>query len=278
MKRILSLAVLFCAVAVSALAAAPEAALKALTLGNDKFVLEQSLAPAPLAIVIADPAIPVPAADLFGMSEARLAVVKPEGGFTPTTGIAVKDADLTAPLVVVLGLTEEAVWTVYANTLVASPDLIHAVMKGQVSAVGAVVDAQSGAVTVLGAHPELQILVGQYLLTLPSNAETEGAAEPASEAAPVTEAVAETEAMTEPQADLAPAAEEKVDTETPEAVVQEDAAPAENHAASAETAHAAADDAQAAQESGGSGFMLVLVFIGALIGAIVFMDKTVLKG
>ncbi|PKN41612.1 MAG: hypothetical protein CVU60_09445 [Deltaproteobacteria bacterium HGW-Deltaproteobacteria-18] len=273
MKRILSLTVLFCAVAVSALAAAPEAALKALTLGNEKFVLEQSLAPAPLAIVIADPAISVPAADLFGMSESRIAVVKPEGGFAPTTGIAVKSADLTAPLVVVLGLTEDAVWTVYANTLVASPDLIHAVMKGQISAVGAVVDAQSGAVTVLGAHPELQILVGQYLLTLPSGTEAEGAAEPASEVAP------ETAAAAEAQAALAPAAEEKADTETHEAMVQEDAAPAESHAAPAETVHAAAaDDAQAAQESGGSGFMLVLVFIGALIGVIVFMDKTVLKG
>ncbi|MDY0226262.1 MAG: hypothetical protein RBR38_05485 [Desulfomicrobium apsheronum] len=269
MKRILSLTVLFCAVAVSALAAAPEAALKALSLGNEKFVLEQSLAPAPLAIVIADPAISVPATDLFGLSESRLAVVKPEGGFGPKTGIAVQAADLTAPLVVVLGLTEDAVWTVYANTLVASPDLIHAVLKGQISAVGAVVDAQSGVVKVLGAHPELQILVGQYLLSQPSVTETEEAAEPAQEVAP------EAEAVTEPQAAVT---EEKADTETQEAVVQEDAAQADNHAAPAETAHAApAEDAQAGQESGGSGFMLVLVFIAALIGVIVFMDKTVLK-
>ncbi|SFM16114.1 hypothetical protein SAMN05421830_11743 [Desulfomicrobium norvegicum] len=269
MKRILSLTVLFCAVAVSALAAAPEAALKALSLGNEKFVLEQSLAPAPLAIVIADPAISVPATELFGLSESRLAVVKPEGGFGPTTGIAVQAVDLTAPLVVVLGLTEDAVWTVYANTLVASPDLIHAVLKGQISAVGATVDAQSGAVKVLGAHPELQILVGQYLLSQPSGTETEGAAEPASEVAP------ETEAATEPQAAVT---EEKAATETHEAVVQEDAAQTENHAAPAEAAHAApAEDAQAGQESGGSGFMLVLVFIAALIGVIVFMDKTVLK-
>jgi hypothetical protein len=269
MKRILSLTVLFCAVAVSALAAAPEAALKALSLGNEKFVLEQSLAPAPLAIVIADPAISVPATDLFGLSESRLAVVKPEGGFGPKTGIAVQAADLTAPLIVVLGLTEDAVWTVYANTLVASPDLIHAVMKGQVSAVGAVVDAQSGAVKVLGAHPELQILVGQYLLTLPSGTETEGTAEPAQEVAP------ETGAATEPQAVVT---EEKADTETHETVVQEDAVLAENHAAPADTAHGApAEDAQTGQESGGSGFMLVLVFIAALIGVIVFMDKTVLK-
>lgn len=269
MKRILSLTVLFCAVAVSALAAAPEAALKALSLGNEKFVLEQSLAPAPLAIVIADPAISVPATDLFGLSESRLAVVKPEGGFGPKTGIAVQAADLTAPLIVVLGLTEDAVWAVYANTLVASPDLIHAVMKGQVSAVGAVVDAQSGAVKVLGAHPELQILVGQYLLTLPSGTETEGMAEPAQEVAP------ETEAAAEPQAVVT---EEKADTETHETVVQEDAALAENHAAPAETTHGAPlENAQAEQESAGSGFMLVLVFIAALIGVIVFMDKTVLK-
>ncbi|SFK21848.1 hypothetical protein SAMN04488082_11738 [Desulfomicrobium apsheronum] len=269
MKRILSLTVLFCAVAVSALAAAPEAALKALSLGNEKFVLEQSLAPAPLAIVIADPAISVPATDLFGLSESQLAVVKPEGGFGPKTGIAVQGADLTAPLIVVLGLTEEAVWAVYANTLVASPDLIHAVLKGQISAVGAVVDAQSGVVKVLGAHPELQILVGQYLLSQPSVTVTEEAAEPAQEVAP------EAEAVTEPQAAVT---EEKADTETQEAVVQEDAAQADNHAAPAETAHAApAEDAQAGQESGGSGFMLVLVFIAALIGVIVFMDKTVLK-
>jgi hypothetical protein len=269
MKRILSLTVLFCAVAVSALAAAPEAALKALSLGNEKFVLEQSLAPAPLAIVIADPAISVPATELFGLNESRIAVVKPEGGFGPKTGIAVQAADLNAPLVVVLGLTEDAVWTVYANTLVASPDLIHAVLKGQISAVGAVVDAQSGAVKVLGAHPELQILVGQYLLSLPSGTEIEGAAEPASEIAPATEAA------TEPQAAVT---EEKADAETHETVVQEDAAQTENHAAPAETAHGApAEDVQAGQESGGSGFMLVLVFIAALIGVIVFMDKTVLK-
>ena len=273
MKRILSLTVLFCAVAVSALAAAPEAALKALSLGNEKFVLEQSLAPAPLAIVIADPAISVPATDLFGLSESRLAVVKPEGGFGPKTGIAVQAADLTAPLVVVLGLTEDAVWTVYANTLVASPDLIHAVLKGQISAVGAVVDAQSGVVKVLGAHPELQILVGQYLLTLPSESETDVAAETAAKVAPETVAVAQT------QATSAPAVEENQDTESHEAVVKEDAAQAEGHAASAETDHGAATgDAQTTQESGGSGFMLVLVFIAALIGVIVFMDKTVLKG
>jgi hypothetical protein len=273
MKRILSLTILFCAVAASALAAAPEAALKALALGNEKFVLEQSLEPAPVAIVIADPAISVPVTDLFGLAEPKLAVINPEGGFGPKTGLAIQGTDISVPLIVVLGLDEDAVWAVYANTLVASPDLIHAVLKSQISVVGAVVDAQSGAVTILGAHPELQILVGQYLLTLPSGTEAEKAAETAAEVAPETEAEAET------QTPLAPAVEQNQDTESHEAVVKEDAAPTEDHATPAETAHGtAAGDVQDAQESGGSGFMLVLVFIAALIGVIVFMDKTVLKG
>jgi len=271
MKRILSLTVLFCAVAASALAAPPEAALKALALGNEKFVLEQSLEPAPVAIVIADPAISIPVTDLFGLDEPKLAVVKPEGGFGPKTGLAIQGTDISVPLIVVLGLDEDAVWAVYANTLVASPDLIHAVLKSQISVVGAVVDAQNGAVTILGAHPELQILVGQYLLTLPSGTEAEKAAETAAEVAPETAAEAET------QTPLAPAVEQNQDTESHEAVVKEDAAPTEDHAAP-ETAHGtAAGDVQDAQESGGSGFMLVLVFIAALIGVIVFMDKTVLK-
>ncbi len=275
MKRILSLTVLFCAIAASALAAAPEAALKALTLGNEKFVLEQSLAPAPVAIVIADPAISAPVTDLFGLAEPKLAVVNPEGGFGPKTGLAIQGTDINVPLVVVLGLDEDAVWAVYANTLVASPDLIHAVLKGQISVMGAVVDEQSGTVTILGAHPELQILVGQYLLTLPSESEPDGTPEATADVAPETEAVAET---AETQTALEPAVEETEGAEAPEAVVEEAAAPAEDHAAPAEAGNVAvADDAQAAQESGGSGFMLVLVFIAALIGVIVFMDKTVLK-
>lgn len=283
MKRILSLTVLFCAVAASALAAAPEAALKALTLGNEKFVLEQSLEPSPVAIVIADPAISAPVTDLFGLAEPKLAVVEPEGGFGLKTGLAIQGTDINVPLIVVLGLSEDTVWAVYANTLVSSPDLIHAVLKGQISVVGAVVDEQNGAVTILGAHPELQILVGQYLLTLPAESQTEGAAETKAEVAPEskTEVAPETEAVAETaetQTALEPAVEENQDTEAPEAVVEEGAAPAEDHAAPAEAGNGAvADDAQAAQDSGGSGFMLVLVFIAALIGVIVFMDKTVLK-
>ncbi len=232
MKRILSLTVLFCAVAASAFASAPEAALRALALGNEKFVLEQSLESTPLAIIIADPSISVPTADLFGLSESRLVVIKPEGAFGAEAGLAVQETDLTAPVVIVLGLDQESVWAVYARTLQKSPALIHAVLKGQIAALGAVVDAQSGAVSVLGTHPELQTLVGQYLLGLPSETQTQPA-------------------------------------------VAADAAPAEK--GSADAATHAADEAQAAQKSGGSGFMFVILFIAAIIGVVIFMDKTVLK-
>lgn len=267
MKRILSLTVLLCAVAASALASAPESALKALTLGNEKHALEKTLEGAPVAIVVADPTIGTPVPDLFGLPESKLVVIKPEGEFGPDTNLAVQDADLAAPLVMVLGLSEDAVWTAYAGILEASPALIHAVLKGQVSALGAVLDAESGSVKVLGAHPELQALVGQYLLGAPSEATPEAgsetAIEPVAEDAPVA-----AEAKTEV------AATETEDHEAPATAVGEDEAPAHQEADAA--AHAPEAEA-AAQKSGGSGFMLVLLFVVALVGTVVFMDKTVLK-
>ncbi len=255
MKRILSLTVLLCAVAASALASAPESALKALTLGNEKYALEKTLDGAPVAIVIADPAISAPVAELFGLPESKLVIVKPEGEFGPGTSLAVHGDDLVAPLVMVLGLNQDAVWAAYAGTLQASPALIHAVLKGQVSALGAVLDAQSGSVKILGAHPELQTLVGQYLLGTPAETAT-------AEVASVSEAP------------HAAAAEEK--HEAPEAAVSEDAAPLHQEADTDATGHAP-EAGEAAQESGGSGFMLVLLFVAALVGTVVFMDKTVLK-
>lgn len=258
MKRILSLTVLLCAVAASALASAPESALKALTLGNEKYALEKTLDGAPVAIVIADPAITAPVAELFGLPESKLVTIRPEGEFGPGTSLAVHGDDLAAPLVMVLGLNEDAVWAAYAGTLTASPALVHAVLKGQVSALGAVLDAQSGSVKILGAHPELQTLVGQYLLDLPS------------ETAPQT-TVAPAEAASETQQ---AAAEEKHDT--PEAATSEDAAPLHQKAAP-DAANHASETGEAAQKSGGSGFMLVLLFVAALVGTVVFMDKTVLK-
>lgn len=263
MKRILFLTLLFCTVAAGAQAAAPEAALQALILGNEKFALQQSLEPSTLAIVVADPAIDVPVADLFGLPESRLAVIKP-ADFGPATSLAVKDADLTAPLVVVLGRDADAVWAVYANIVQSSPDLIHAVLKGQVSAQGAVMDA-GGMVTVLGAHPELQTLVGRYLLGAAAPAEQQAVAEAPEETAEVP-AEAAPEAAVEEQ-DAAPAEH---------AMTQESAVQPENDAAHAEAAPAA--KAQEAQSSGGgSGLLIVVLFIAALVGTIVYMDKTVLK-
>jgi hypothetical protein len=270
MKRILFLTLLFCTVAASAPAAAPDAALQALILGNEKYALQQTLESPTLAIVVADPAIEVPLADLFGLPESRLAVIRPEGTFGPETSLTVKDADLTAPLVVILGQDQDAVWAVYSNIVQASPDLIHAVLKGRVSAQGAVVDS-SGMVTVLGAHPELQTLVGRYLLGVPAVTEPEAAVDTAPAAAVETETQTAVEAEAE---ETAEAVKEEPETAQP----AEQAAAAEESQAQAESVHAPKAEAPSAQSSGGgSGILFVVLFIAALVGTIVYMDKTVLK-
>lgn len=270
MKRILFLTLLYCTFAAGAQAAAPEAALQALILGNEKYALQQSLEPATLAIVVADPAIDAPLADLFGLPESRLAVVRPEGKFGPETSLSVKDAELTAPLVVILGQDQDAVWAVYANIVQASPDLIHAVLKGQVSAQGAVVDSE-GMVTVLGAHPELQTLVGRYLLGAPAMTEPEAAVE----AAPAAEVETQAQATIEAEAEEAA---EAVKDEPEAAPPAEQEAAAEESLVHSETVPAPTAEAPSAQSSGGgSGVLLVVLFIAALVGTIVYMDKTVLK-
>jgi hypothetical protein len=178
----------------------------------------------------------------------------------------VQGSDLTAPLVVVLGLNEDAPWAAYRGTLQTSPALIHAVLKGQVSALGAVLDADTGSVIILGPHPDLQTLVGQYLLGAP--------AEAVSKAPAVTEAAPEAAAKTETKDQTEPALEEQHDAVKEAA--HEDAAPLHQEAAAEETGHAPKASAPA-EQSGGSGFMLVLLFVAALVGVVVFMDKTVLK-
>jgi hypothetical protein len=266
MKRILFLTLLFCTVAASAPAAAPEAALQALIMGNEKYTLQQSLEPATLAIIVADPAIDTPLADLFGLPESRLAVIRPAGTFGSETSLSVKDSDLIAPLVVILGQDQDAVWAVYANIVLASPDLIHAVLKGRVSAQGAVVDSE-GMVTVLGAHPELQTQVGRYLLGAAAPAEPEATVDAPAEAA--------VEAAAETQTALPPAEEEAgaQDAAAEESVAQpEEAVPAVVEAA---PAAASAKDAQSS--GGGSGVLIAILFIAALVGTIVYMEKTVLK-
>ena len=248
MKKVISLAVLLCALAGSAMAAAPEAALKALSLGNEKYILEKSLKAKPLAIVVMDESIAQEPAALFGLAAEQIGALR--APFGPEAGLTVKDKDITAPLILILGLDEAAVWSVYANTLGASPDLIHAVLKGKVTVQGALLDPETGAVKVIGAHPEQQTMVGRYLLGLP-------------EAAPASEAKA------------APAAAEK--SEAAEAHAEK-AKPAEAHAEKTAEAHDTAAEAQAAEGSGGgSSFILIALFVAALIGAVIFLDKVVLK-
>jgi len=253
MKKIISLAVLLCAFAGSALAAAPENALKALVLGNEKAAMEQSLEAGPLAIVVADKAIEADPAALFGMTPAQVAVIKVP--FGPDAGLSVTAKDLTAPVVIVLGTDEESVWAVFANTVKASPDLIHAVMKGQVAAQGAILDAKTGTVKLLGMHPDTSSLVGQYLLGITAEATPAEAAK--AEAAPAETAKAE------------------------EAPAEGHAAPAEIHSAPAEGHGEAAAGHEAAKAEEGSGggmsFPMLILFVVALVGVVIALDKVVLK-
>lgn len=257
MKKVISLAVLLCAFAGSALASAPETVLKTLDLGNAKYVLEQSLEAAPLAVIVADETIAREPAALFGLSADQLATVR--APFGPEAGLTVAAKDIKAPVIIILGLDEATVWAVYANTLLASPDLIHAVLKGQVAVQGALLDAETGAVKMLGAHPEQQVMVGRYLLGAPAAA---APAEDKAEAAP-----AETE---QAEAHAAPA-----EGHAPEAAAEA----AETHAEPAEAGHEAPAAAVHAEEGsgGGSGFMMIILFAAALVGAVVFLDKVVLK-
>ncbi len=252
MKKVISLAVLLCVLAGSAMAAAPEAALKALSLGNEMYTLEKSLKTKPLATVVMDESIAQEPAALFNLAAEQVGSVR--APFGADTGLTVAAKDITAPLMLVLGLDEASVWAVYANTLAASPDLIHAVLKGQVAVQGALLDADTGAVKLLGAHPEQQTMVGRYLLGMTTEA---------------------------PAAEKAEAAEEKPAAEQaePAEAHAEAAAPAADHAEPAAAGHAApAADAQAeAASEGGSGFMLIILFVVALVGAVVFLDKVVLK-
>jgi hypothetical protein len=260
MKKVISLVVLLCAFAGSALASAPEAALKALNLGNEKFVLEQSLSDAPLAVVIADEAITQEPAALFGLDAGKVATIRVP--FGPEAGISAQAKDLVAPMVLILGTDEEMIWTVYANTVKASPELIHAVLKGQVVAQGALLDAETGEVKLLGAHPDQQVLVGRYLL---------GASEASGEAV---EVEAHEEAAVEPAAETH--AEPAAEVHEATAETHEEAA-VEAHGEAAD-AHAAPADAHMEAESGGGmSFTMLILFVIALVGVVAFLDKVVLK-
>ncbi len=249
MKRIISVAVVFFALVGSALASAPESAQSLLIQGNQQYVLKKNAAEGVVAAVVADPAIAVNPAELFGLAEARIATYRP-AAFGSDADVAGLGIDLTAPLYVVLGQDAESVWATYLAVVKAAPDLIYAVMKGQTSVIGAIYNAETGAVTTLGAHPDLLVLAGQHILGVPLTPT----------AAPVAEAKTEEAPAEQPQA-----AEAK--TEAPEAAH----APAEADHAAPAAGH------ETASEGGSSGPLAIVLFIVALIGTVIFMDKTVLK-
>lgn len=160
MKRIVTLTILFCSIASSVLAANPEDALKALNLGNQKYVLEQSMEGGPLAAVIVDPTVSASPAALFGLAGTQLIAAKTDG-----TGL---EQALGAPLILILGTEENAVWAVYAEVLKSSADLIHAVLKGKTVIQGAVLTPSTGEVKILGSHPDLVIMAAQHVLGTPA--------------------------------------------------------------------------------------------------------------
>ncbi len=256
MKRIISLVVLVCAIASSSLAAAPDTALQLLTLGNQKTQLAQTLE-GTAATVILDPSLAPAAADVFGLDASRLKIVK--------AGDPAVAQSLNTPLIVFLGTEENAIWATYAETLKGSPELIHAVLRGQTAVVGAQLDESTGAATILGAHPDLLVMAAQYLLGTPAAAADAPQAEPAEAVEP--EAAAEDNA--------ADAVVEEIE-EAPAAPV-ENAAPATEAKVEAPVENAAPAAAEAKASGGGFGLIGVLLFVAALVGTIIYMDKTVLK-
>lgn len=249
MKRIVTLTILFCSIASSVLAANPEDALKALNLGNQKYVLEQSMEGGPLAAVIVDPTVSASPAALFGLAGTQLIAAKTDG-----TGL---EQALGAPLILILGTEENAVWAVYAEVLKSSADLIHAVLKGKTVIQGAVLTPSTGEVKILGSHPDLVIMAAQHVLGTP--------AQPAP-----ADATPAPPAMENPAAGESPAAQTQADP-APEA------AQGESHATPVQADQNAATAEKHEAPASGRGPVGVIIFILALIAAVVFMDKTVLK-
>ena len=62
---------------------------------------------------------------------------------------------------------EAKVWSAYAGVLKKSPALVQAVLKGQTSVLGATLNAEDGSVNILGPHPDLLVMAGQYILGAP---------------------------------------------------------------------------------------------------------------
>lgn len=288
MKRIFSLSMLLCFLASSALAATSDEALKLLILGNQKYVLENSVEADLAATVIVDPAIETSPATLFGMPDSRLKVIKADS--------VVLDGRFT-PVIIVLGTDEENVWGVYGEVLTQSPSLVQAVLKGETSVLGATVNAEDGVVSILGTHPDLMVMAGQYILGAPaqkstpkadsSTKKTESTPEPASKKAESTSAAVknvEMDSTKKADSSSKPASEktESTPAKTKVAEIVADTKNAEQEAEPvAELQEApASPNAPAIDEpktGGGTTFLSVLLVVAGIIGVVILMDKTILK-
>ena len=143
----------------------------------------------------------------------------------------------------VVAVIEANVWQSIADILRRSPAIAARVAMGEVAVVGAMYDIRSGEVRFLGPHPQQAELIPQVL---PEGGHAAPATHP-------TTTSAHTEAPKVQQA----------------AAVHAEAAPAGHGAPAPEAAHE--------KSSGGFGFFSFLVFVAALIGVVILLDKTILR-
>lgn len=233
----------------SVLADTSDTALRLLILGNQKYALEQSLGVAPVAAVVVDPSVTLSPTALFNVFEPHLVTIAPSD-----SALANKVA---VPLVIILGTEKKAIWDLYAQVLAQAPDLIPALIKGETSMLGAMVYAESNTVEILGVHPDLLVIAGKYMLGQSSLGQSikDSAVQPVP---PVLtdSAVSSEEAKTIVQEQEAQDMEAQLQVVASDQLEQPEAAES---------------------SSGGLGFWGVLLFVAALVGTIVYMDKTVLK-
>ena len=265
MKRIISVVLVFFALAGTALASSPKSVQCLLTLGNQQYLLKKKLGSCgTLAAIIADPAIAANPAELFGLNDDQAVLYRLADPFGPTTDLSALNIDLNAPLYLILGLDADAVWNLNVNLVKTMPDLILNILKGQTAIIGATYDPDSGRVQMLGSHPDLLVLAVQHILEKPQ-AE---ASDPTQEIEIFTESAPIEESVTVEVAEILP---ETKDTPTKEAPTVEEIAQDESPDQVVKQT-----DPQVTPDSGSSAWGIIF-FIIALIGVVILLDKTVLK-
>ncbi|GAB1410476.1 hypothetical protein MASR1M90_16300 [Desulfovibrionales bacterium] len=258
MKRLLCVLSVFFVLASAAHAATPGQVHQLLILGNHLNVLERSMAAeTPLAAIVVDPSITGVSAALFGLTDSQVALFQAPAPFGQCADLSGLDLDTTLPLYVLLGTDPETIWATAEAVLTAKPELIYAVMKGQTALLGAVIDASTGAVTFIGTHPDLLPMAARHIL---------------GQAAPAPEATENAEVQQEEQVDAAAPVKAQEQAE-----VLAEQTPAQDAGAAEAPAHGAEAVSEAPAQSGGMGGFGIVLFIVALIGTVILMDKTVLK-